>query len=73
MSRVEIDGRDLLPPEPMVRVKAALATLARGDTVTLLLFREPFPLYEVLRREGFTWKTTLEPDGTYVITMRHAA
>lgn len=72
MSDVEIDARDLLPPEPMVKVKAALATLPKGDQVRLLLYREPFPLYEVLRREGFVWATTLEPDGTYVITMRHA-
>lgn len=72
MSDVEIDARDLLPPEPMVKVKAALATLERGEQVRLLLYREPFPLYEVLRREGFVWTTKLEPDGTYVITMRHA-
>jgi TusA-related sulfurtransferase len=72
MSDLVIDARELAPPEPMLRVRDALPTLARGATLTLLLPREPFPLYEVLRREGFVWQTRLEPDGTYVITMRHA-
>lgn len=67
-----IDARGLLPPEPMERVLEALPKLARGDALTLLLPREPFPLYSVLTREGFVWQTRLEPDGTYVITMRHA-
>ncbi len=69
---VVIDARGLLPPEPMERVLAALPALAPGGEVTLLLYREPFPLYAVLQREGFAWTTRLEPDGTYVITMRRA-
>lgn len=69
---VTIDARGLLPPEPMERVLEALPKLERGDALTLLLPREPFPLYSVLTREGFVWQTRLEPDGTFVITMRHA-
>lgn len=69
---VTIDARGLLPPEPMERVLEALPKLERGDALTLLLPREPFPLYAVLTREGFVWQTRLEPDGTFVITMRHA-
>ncbi|MCC6334123.1 MAG: DUF2249 domain-containing protein [Myxococcales bacterium] len=67
--RVTVDGRELFPPEPMQRVLAALATLAQGECLELLLAREPFPLYELLRRDGHTWRTRLEPDGTYVITI----
>lgn len=66
---MELDARQLLPPEPMERTLAALRTLPRGESLRLLLYREPFPLYAVLRREGFAWRCALEADGTYVITI----
>lgn len=68
-----IDARELLPPEPMERVLAALPSLERGEALTLLLPREPFPLYHVLQARGFAWATTLAPDGTYTIVIRHAS
>lgn len=67
-----VDARGLLPPEPLERVLEALPKLARGDVLHLLLPREPFPLYSVLQARGFAWATALEPDGTYVIAIRHA-
>lgn len=66
-----VDGRDLLPPEPMQRTLEALQGLPRGEELTLLLFREPFPLYEVLERKGFAHRTELSDDGTYRIHIRH--
>jgi hypothetical protein len=33
----------------------------------LRLFREPHPLYSVLRREGHSWHSELRPDGTFDI------
>ncbi len=73
MSERVIDARGLLPPEPFVRVQDALKTLPRDGRVKLLLPREPFPLYEALRNAGFVWSTVLEPDGTFVITIRHGS
>lgn len=67
-----VDGRELLPPEPMTRTLAALRLLPRGEELVLLLYREPFPLYAVLGREGFTHRTELAADGTYSIHIRHA-
>jgi len=67
-----VDGRELLPPEPMTRTLAALQLLPRGEELVLLLYREPFPLYAVLARDGFTHRTQLAPDGTYSIHIRHA-
>ncbi len=68
---IEIDARDWLPPEPMTRTMAALQTLERGEELVLLLYREPFPLYAVLDREGFSHRTVLSDDGTYSIHIRH--
>ncbi|MBE2254082.1 MAG: DUF2249 domain-containing protein [Myxococcus sp.] len=54
----------------MQRVMAALPTLGPEDVLTLLLYREPFPLYAALEQRGFTWRTTLADDGTYTIEVR---
>jgi TusA-related sulfurtransferase len=66
-----LDARDLGPPQPMERTLEALQTLPRGEELTLLLYREPFPLYAVLAREGFVHRTELASDGTYSIHIRH--
>lgn len=72
MSGLVIDARELLPPEPMHRVLDALPSLAPGEALSLLLYREPFPLYAVLQERGFTWHTTLADDGTYTIEVRRS-
>lgn len=73
MSReLVIDARYLEPPEPFVKTMEALDELDRDaalDSVRLLLFREPFPLYKVLDENGYRRKTVIEDDGTYVITI----
>jgi len=56
-----LDVRSLAPPEPLERVLDALATLARGDRLRVLLPREPFPLYDLLRRMGYRWRTEPAP------------
>ncbi len=71
MSRV-IDGRDLQPPEPLELTLTALDVLPAGEELLLLLYCQPHPLYQVLRRNGFTWKEQLREDGTYEIRIRKA-
>jgi tRNA 2-thiouridine synthesizing protein A len=68
----EVDARYLEPPEPFVLAMEALDSLAAGERLRLLLFREPFPLYKVLEENGFSRQTTLQDDGTYEILIRHA-
>lgn len=65
-----IDGRELEPPEPFVRVMDALKTLPPGATLTLLLPREPFPLYATLDKLGYAHDARLDRDGTYTIRIR---
>ena len=58
-----IDARDLEPPEPFERVMEALTTLEPGGQITLILNREPFPLYRALELNGYRYKPTHFPDG----------
>ena len=62
-----VDARFMEPPEPFVRTMEMLDTLKPGEQMLLLLFREPHPLYKVLRQNGYTYESELRPDGTFEI------
>jgi hypothetical protein len=51
----------------------ALDVLPPGGEVILLLYREPTPLYDVLRRNGFTHRTEISDGGEFAVHIRHAA
>lgn len=70
-SRV-IDARYLEPPEPFVLTMEALDTLAEGEKLLLLLFREPHPLYRVLKQNGYLYETEMVADGTFEILIWRA-
>lgn len=66
-----LDNRDLDPPEPMVRILAALETMQPGDVLRALLCREPVFLLPQLAKRGHAWRGGFEPDGTtYKILVR---
>ena len=50
LPEIVVDGRGLEPPEPMERVLAALDELQPGQRVRFLIHRQPYPLYDILRR-----------------------
>ncbi|KYG24364.1 universal stress protein [Bradyrhizobium sp. AT1] len=68
---VHLDNRELDPPEPMVRILAALEQLAPGQTLFALLGREPVFLFRELERRGHQWRGGFTPqkDG-YQLTVR---
>lgn len=66
-SEILVDARGLEPPEPMERVMQTLALLRPGQSIRLLLHREPFPLYSLLAERGYRHATRMEADGSYVI------
>ena len=66
-----IDGRDLEPPEPFLLTMEALDAIQPGQTVLLLLSREPFPLYRALELNSYVWETSRFEDGTVEILIRH--
>jgi len=61
---VTLDNRDLDPPEPMVRILAALESMSTGEVLTALLCREPIFLLPELTKRGHHWCGGFEADGT---------
>jgi len=71
---VQLDNRELDPPEPMVRILAAADKLEPGETLSALLLREPVFLFPQLEQRGFHWLGGFLPDGmTYELTVRAPA
>lgn len=68
-----IDARGLMPPEPLELTLAALDELQPGDEVVLLLYREPYPLYQILQQNGYAHRTEYHDDGTVAVRIRHAS
>lgn len=66
-----LDNRDLEPPEPMVRILAAVESMAPGEVLSALLCREPVFLFPQLAKRGHAWRGAFEPDGaTYKVLVR---
>ncbi|EGV20146.1 DUF2249 domain-containing protein [Thiocapsa marina] len=57
-----LDVSALPAPEPMERILDALADLPPGDRLCVLHRREPYPLYDMLRRMGYRWEISSEDD-----------
>jgi len=68
---VECDVRGLEPPEPMVKILEAVATLPAGAELLARTDRRPMHLYPQLEARGFSADTTEQPDGSYLIRISH--
>lgn len=62
-----VDARWLEPPEPMELTLAALAVLEPGDRVRLLIHREPWLLFQVLKEWDYAHSMLVCDDGTYEV------
>ncbi len=67
---IELDVRGLEPPEPLVRIVAALDTLRAGDSVRVKINRQPLPLYRMLERNGYVYEERAGRDSVFEITIR---
>ena len=56
MALVEIDCRQMAPPEPMVQVLTALQGLAPGDRVLMVHRHNPVHLLPILSARGFAYR-----------------
>lgn len=69
---IEIDGREMQPPEPLEKTLSALDDLLPGRALRLLLYCHPNPLFNILRSNGFAWQENILDDGTHEIIIHHA-
>lgn len=63
----ELDVRGLPPPEPFEKIIRALQALPEGESLKVLIHREPFPLYEMLGSNGYAWQTAPLTEGDFEI------
>ncbi|MBK7542262.1 MAG: DUF2249 domain-containing protein [Candidatus Competibacteraceae bacterium] len=64
---IVVDGRGLEPPEPMEKVLAALDELQPGQRIRFLIHRQPYPLYDILRRYRYRYEITAADNGEFEI------
>jgi uncharacterized protein (DUF2249 family) len=64
---VEIDVRELPPPEPMINILSALARLEQNTGLWVIHNRQPFPLYEKLLQAGWAYHCTKIEDALFHI------
>lgn len=67
-----VDARWRPPPEPMEMTLEAVDTLGPDEAVILLIHREPFPLYDILTRNGYAHEAEAQPDGSFAIRITRA-
>jgi len=67
-----IDNRGLQPPEPMLRILAALEELAPGAVLVALNDRQPLLLYPQLEEMGCRHSTEALAGGGFRITITRA-
>ena len=67
---VDVDARGLEPPQPMVKILEALATLPEGAALNARTDRRPIHLYPVLEARGFTSETEEQNDGSFITHIR---
>lgn len=68
---VVLDARGLEPPEPMIRILEALASLPRDSALRALTDRRPLHLYPMLEQRGFRAETQPGSDRGFVTLIRH--
>ena len=69
MSQLRMDNRGLSPPEPLMRILAALDPLESGNQIVAEMDRQPLFLYPELEERGCTYTCELQPEGHYLLTI----
>ena len=67
---IDVDARGLEPPQPLVKILEALATLPEGAELRAHTERRPMHLYPQLAERGFAGQTEEQPDGSHITHIR---
>jgi len=65
-----LDVRFLEPPEPFEHIVEALGALPAGEALRVLIHREPRPLFNWLRDDGFHWRGDWTDEGYEILIWR---
>jgi len=68
-----IDARDWEPPQQLLYIGEAVATLPRGMKIVMHVRREPRALFRMLKANGYDYRCRFEPAGHFEVTVWHAA
>jgi hypothetical protein len=68
---IELDARELEPPQPLMRILEILETLPEGATLRARTRWRPSLLFAQLEDRGFAGESKEQPDGSYVTHIRH--
>jgi len=64
---VELNVKQLPPPEPMTNILKALAQLTEQQVLRVYHSREPFPLFEKLHENGWLYQCQKLSENDFVI------
>jgi TusA-related sulfurtransferase len=67
---IELDARGLEPPQPLMKILEAVATLPEGATLRAHTRWRPALLYAQLEQRGFTGESEEQADGSYLTLIR---
>lgn len=67
---IQLDARGLEPPQPMMKILEALATLPAAASLMAHTDRQPMLLYPMLEQRGFTYETVPQSDGSHLTHIR---
>ncbi len=66
---IQLDLRDLEPPEPMVRIMAALERMNAGESLQVGLPRRPVYLLPILKEAGHRFEVVEESGDRWILTI----
>jgi uncharacterized protein (DUF2249 family) len=67
---ISLDVRGLEPPQPLVRILEALATLPDGVELCACTERRPMHLYAALAERGFVGETEEQSNGSFITQIK---
>ncbi|HEX9048757.1 MAG TPA: DUF2249 domain-containing protein [Verrucomicrobiae bacterium] len=67
---IDVDARGLEPPQPLVKILEALATLPEGAELHAHTDRKPMHLLAELEERGFAYETKEQDDGSHITQIR---
>ena len=66
---ITLDVRGMEPPQPLERVLATIDDFAPGDRLKLIIDCHPVPLFRILERNGYAYRSEPGTQSLHEITI----